>query len=96
MSAQSLCDRSSAAPDSNIKLDGLGRTCLPTLELHSARRETPWYQWLQVHAKLHGLREFGRNATVGVQVVACEIEEFMRDFAQPWFERAGVAHKVLP
>ena len=27
-------------------------------------------------------------------MVACEIEEFMRDFAQPWFERAGVADKV--
>ena len=32
----------------------------------------------------------------GVQVVACEIEEFMRDFSQPWFERAGVADKVIP
>ncbi len=30
----------------------------------------------------------------GLQVVACEIEEFMRDFSQPWFERAGVADKV--
>ncbi|CAL5223886.1 g6480 [Coccomyxa viridis] len=28
------------------------------------------------------------------KVVACEIEEFMRDFSQPWFERAGVADKV--
>ena len=32
--------------------------------------------------------------TPGMQVVACEIEEFMRDFSQPWFERAGVADKV--
>ena len=29
------------------------------------------------------------------QVVACEIEPFMRDFAQPYFERAGVSDKVM-
>ena len=28
-------------------------------------------------------------------MVACEIEPFMRDFALPYFERAGVSDKVM-
>ena len=32
---------------------------------------------------------------LSAQVVACEIEQFMRDFAQPYFERAGVSDKVM-
>ena len=52
--------------------------------------------WGWVHAMLH--RQHGPEMTLtsGMQVVACEIEEFMRDFSQPWFERAGVADKVTP
>ena len=32
---------------------------------------------------------------LAAQVVACEIEPFMRDFAQPYFERASVSNKVM-
>ena len=50
--------------------------------------------WNWVHAMLHRQQGPGMITAAGLQVVACEIEEFMRDFSQPWFERAGVADKV--
>lgn len=31
-----------------------------------------------------------------LQVYALEIEQYMKDFAQPVFEKAGVDHKVQP
>lgn len=46
--------------------------------------------------KAHAVQRLcgSNDASAGTQVVACEIEEFMRDFAQPYFERAGVSDKV--
>ena len=66
----------------------------PLCKIESLTEDTFWTPvnglqcWMRL--RVTALTMFG-----GAQVVACEIEEFMRDFSQPWFERAGVADKVL-
>lgn len=45
--------------------------------------------------QLHAITNLGfKGGWLCMQVYACEIEEYMQELAQPYFERAGVAHKA--
>jgi hypothetical protein len=62
------------------------------LKLTAARRLLAYVTWCAVALSRVMLKE----VRICLQVYALEIEQYMRDFAQPVFEKAGVDHKVKP